>query len=336
MLRISILSSITLGLLAANVARADARDEDGYYQGKLAKQSITMEIGPDTSGTPAQYRYLRYGPSIAMDVADAAKGGVDLTEELRSGSAGGRFHGQLDDNGNLSGTWTSADHNKWIAFNFKRIADLSQYAVREPKFTVEYSVPQFTAKTPFYRAVNDLLTHQLKEDMNSTVADYRKSIQDADGDRLPWQNKTNVEVLHADDAMVSLLYTTDEYTGGAHGNYGYTAKTYVWQDGELVELAASDLVSPKSISKVTDMLIAELARRHASSAEDARTIKLDDEVINPTANGLMFTFAPYQVGSFAEGSYTVILPYSKLDGMIPSDSPVNRLVTKQVATTAMP
>ena len=336
MLRISILSSLAIGLLAADVARADARDEDGYYQGKLAKQSITMEIGPDASGTPAQYRYLRYGPSIALDVADASNGGVVLTEELRSGSSGGRFHGQLDSKGDLTGTWTSAERNRWIAFNFKRIADLSQYAVREPKFTVEYSVPQFRAKTPFYRAVNDLLSRQLKQEMNATVTDYRKSVQEPDNDASPWQNATNVEVLHADDAMVSLLYTTYEFAGGAHGNYAYAAKTYVWQDGELVELAASDLVSPKFLPKVTDMLIAELARRHATSAEDARTIKPDDQVINPTANGLMFTFAPYEVGSFAEGSYTVILPYSRLDGMIPADSPVNRLMAKQVATTAMP
>ena len=334
MRRAAIVCSLGLSVCFASFAKGDPSAEDGYYQGKLGKQAITMEIAGDSADAPAQYRYLRFGPPILLDM-DHTAGSVELTEEADGKKPGGQFSGHLDEKNALAGLWTSGDEKRSIEFSFKRISRLAQYQMREPNFSVEYSIPQFTAKSAFYAAVNQELAKRVKDEMNRTAARDRKAVQDPANGPFPWDETTNVEVLHADDSMVSLLFTKYEYAGGAHGVYEYTARTYIWQDGDVFELQASDLVSAEAMPKVTEMVIAELQRRKASWPQYARKVALKDEVINPTVGGLMFTFGPYEVGSYAQGSYSVIIPYSRLGDAIPEDSPVRRLIAEPVASAGV-
>jgi len=60
--------------------------------------------------------------------------------------------------------------------------------------------------------------------------------------------------------------------------------------------------------------------------EDVQSVKLSNLLINPTAEGLIFTFAPYAVDSLSAGSYTVMLPYKTIAKVVKVQSPLGRFL----------
>ncbi len=279
-------------------------------------------------GYDGQYRYVRFGQPVFLRDRTQPGGQIDLAEDGARGddSLKGHFRGTFDDDNTFTGNWTNADATKSYPFSLKRVDVIEKYSTTEPAYRVEASVPRFVAATPFYAALSAQLRRRARDEVRSQTAELRTETSDPDPGPLPFENTSSMEVLYADDTLVTLLREDYDYSGGAHGNYGFAAETFAWRGGKLVELHPSDLLSDDSTRPLARLIRADLRRQKAGWPEQAVLSKLDQMTVNPTADGLVFTFDPYEVSCFADGSYSVMIPYNQITACIPPASPLAHLM----------
>jgi len=315
---------------AATWAMADTSDLSGDYQGTINGHiRITMNLVHSTDGADdGQYRYVRFGQPVFLRDQTKPGGQIDLAEDGDRGgdSLEGHFRGTCDDDNNFAGIWTNSDGTKSYPFSLKRVDTIEKYSTSEPKYRVAASVPHFVADTPFYVALSAELRRRAREEVRSETAELRTDTSDPDSGPLPYVSTSSMELLYAADTLVSVLRQGYDYSGGAHGNYGFSAETFAWRGNKLIELHPSDLLYDDSAPQLASLIRADLKRQKASWPEQATLSKLDRMTMNPTADGLVFTFDPYEVDCFAAGSYSVMIPYSQISTCIPPQSPLAHLV----------
>lgn len=97
------------------------------------------------------------------------------------------------------------------------------------------------------------------------------------------------------------------YSGGAHGNYGVSYKTYDTLSNKLITF--SDFFDEDVYSSLEKLVKKDL---------NARSINLFGNDIYVTENiyftekGVMFVYNPYEIASYADGIITVFIPYEKI------------------------
>ncbi len=117
-----------------------------------------------------------------------------------------------------------------------------------------------------------------------------------------------VRVRRADSVVVSLLSFHNAYTGGAHGNYGFSGETYDTQTGKLLTL---------------DDVITDTSRLPALIEEKLKTDYADInfwsdmniEQLTPRwtldAHGITFYYDPYALASYGDGAQAVTLTFAE-------------------------
>ncbi|MBS0264116.1 MAG: DUF3298 domain-containing protein [Planctomycetes bacterium] len=142
-----------------------------------------------------------------------------------------------------------------------------------------------------------------------------------------WSCTDTWDVQYRDRRLVSLLCSSYQDTGGAHGNFRFDVLT-VWWNGQTVEQdQLADFFQPDTPWR--DALIAlcceDLQRQEASAATAVQKIPemLEQFTIRP--DGLHVHFPPYAVGCYAEGPYEVCLPFSRLSPYLCDTGPATAL-----------
>lgn len=145
-----------------------------------------------------------------------------------------------------------------------------------------------------------------------------------------YSSESSIEVLRADDRLLSFAETSYSFTGGAHGNSGISAKTLDSKIG--AELSLSDIISDKAALET--YLIEKLEEEYGS--QDMLFEGWEDQVRNEikelpyepsdgelretlnmqldfavTENGLRVYFDPYEIGPWALGTVIVDVPYAE-------------------------
>ena len=157
-----------------------------------------------------------------------------------------------------------------------------------------------------------------------------------------------VDFAYVTPNAVSLVQSYWEFTGGVHGNGGYDGKCFVEDQGSVRRLKLEDLFDPNSdwkkrlvkhcvsglrcqeVSFITDELVQnpESATTSPDSFCDLKQFSTDDLTsftLSPA--GLRFYFSPYHVGSYADGVFTVGVPYYVIRDCIPAESPARLFMT---------
>jgi hypothetical protein len=115
-------------------------------------------------------------------------------------------------------------------------------------------------------------------------------------------------------ALSGLVYS---YTGGAHGNTGYTAKIWDKQANKAISFAALFTDWAKARALLEPAYCKALADEQKARAGNPvnNCPKLADQQIVPwadlatTARQFRVLIGPYAAGSYAEGSYLITLPW---------------------------
>jgi hypothetical protein len=132
---------------------------------------------------------------------------------------------------------------------------------------------------------------------------------------------TTTEVLWWSPSVVSLLDWGSSYSGGAHTNLGFESHTWIrspdgqWRDADLADLFGKRGPWHRQI---VDAVTKDLIRQGAGEYIDA-----EHTVARPTAekllktwniagDGLVISFATYEVGSYSQGPFQVRVPWAKL------------------------
>ena len=142
----------------------------------------------------------------------------------------------------------------------------------------------------------------------------------------------DLDIVHATEKAVSLVETRWEYTGGAHGNSLIAGRNFVSSNGEVLQLKLDDLFDPASdwSYRMIKHCVLDLRSQGAShipetpidGVDDGGLLLIDDLAsFTMSPDGFRIYFGPYHVGSYAEGIYTVQIPYDIIRDCLTADSP---------------
>jgi hypothetical protein len=146
----------------------------------------------------------------------------------------------------------------------------------------------------------------------------------------------NVE--YADDEMISVSFLEGTFSGGVHPNYNYFTITYDLKNGREVKLAELFKPGAKYLQAVSAYATKDLQSRKMPDSDESLGLAQDifADGAKPTAanyqrwnltkKGLLFTFDPYQVGPYAAGPQTVIVPYAKLKEIAKADGALMKMM----------
>ena len=123
-------------------------------------------------------------------------------------------------------------------------------------------------------------------------------------------------VCYRDHDLLSILTTTEEYTGGAHGLQTSEALTIDFSRHTLV--TPDLLFKEESLGQVNDLILKELLRQNnVSTGEELEELGFFNfEEAKATANllltqdGVSFIYNPYEIAAYFVGTVRVTLPYS--------------------------
>lgn len=184
-----------------------------------------------------------------------------------------------------------------------------------------------------YEALSDAVAgwneEQVEEFWESCEEFYGYAAEEAayaewDADSYYYSVWREAELCRVDESVLSLTILSYAYTGGAHGNSGYTGVTFDAQSGEI--LALSDILADEDgfQSAAQQWIVEKLAAEHGDELfEDyAETVEAMWET-EPDwyldAEGITFVFDPYEVGPYAMGAAFVCCPYDEFDTYMKED-----------------
>lgn len=136
-----------------------------------------------------------------------------------------------------------------VAANVYAFASSVEVKTKESKYTTKYFKAKI--KTPviigmtnkkFEKEINSKINTQIETYKNEILSLSKKYYEEAQKENFkmkPYIISTNYDVKKLDDSILSILIHFYEYTGGAHGNYFYTAYNIDLQKG--LELSLSSL-----------------------------------------------------------------------------------------------
>lgn len=326
----------------------------GYYVGRIGtKLPVQMELLTDGAEVSGRYYYEAYGVWIplkgklaggVMKLSEyapegAGQGGTDAAHGVQAweysegarciGTFTGPFTGS--GGGSWNGTWRSADGKRSLPFTLHRVAEFVRSEKHADRYTLSALYPRFIGQFPAAGQINAAIQDEVRKKqagMESMIKDSPPlDSPKAKEYRYPWEQDLVWHVSYYSADLVSLYGMVFEYTGGAHPNTDYYSLNFWTKDGNAVPFGLSRLFKAGSayLSMLSRHTIASLRKQGASSitsglvtrftADDLKTF-----VLSPVS--ITFIFSPYAVGSYAEGSYTVTIPYSVLRDDIDPAGPI--------------
>lgn len=139
---------------------------------------------------------------------------------------------------------------------------------------------------------------------------------------------TEYKITHGDAGLLSVLFTVGFYVAGAaHPNqYAVTLNLDV-ANGKV--LALSDLFNPGSdyLKAVSDYCLADLKKQDRLEWDTGALPKAENyRSWNITQDGLLISFDPYQVTSYAMGPQSVTIPFTALKEILNRTGPLAPLL----------
>jgi hypothetical protein len=139
------------------------------------------------------------------------------------------------------------------------------------------------------------------------------------------------------DDIVSLWQSTYRYTGGVHGNSGMDGANYWKIDGRPVRFTLHEIFRPDSnaVQKLATYCFESLRRQGAQfivapPRPEFRVSSINGRDLSGSFlinhGGLIFHFDHNSVGPYADGPYTVYVPWSEVQDQLRPDTPVAKLV----------
>ncbi|MCK6557767.1 DUF3298 domain-containing protein [candidate division KSB1 bacterium] len=306
----------------------------GYYTGTLGGRfAIQMDLTIDSSAAiTGNYFYETVGERLNLQ---GRLGTPTLLEELDSGdNVTGRFAGSLaPPYASFEGNWTSADGTKSLPFTLLRVAEYHFYSTEDELIQAEAAFPRFAGRTPAWRQLNSKLHTQAMVAHGQFVHDSDEMLAAEElyaGMRCGYSH--DCSIMYYSDDLISLLITEWSFTGGAHGNTSYAAENYWRQADRFQPLALADLFLPQAdYAAALARLCAQSLRAQGAAWVQQGEIKTfsgeDLQVFNVMPRALVFTFAPYAVGPYAQGTFHVRVPYRQLDEVLDPAGPLKRLLS---------
>lgn len=248
-------------------------------------------------------------PFWYVHVEGGTDGTLTLTEHFHEDS----FLGATAYNWERTFTIEGELFNAPIFADLTRVADQRTNVIAHDWFYSSSSYPQLNIATPGAARMNariDTLYGVLP-----MMADYEEYFAEAEPMRSPFETERSTILIGAAGPFVQLFSVTNVNMGGAHPNaYGETTLLYLADDGvETFDITQLFYADTNWLAELGQFVQAALIEQGASwpgeeGAEEPFTAEeLGKFMLTP--EGFVVYFDAYEVGPYASGSYSVVVPY---------------------------
>ncbi len=335
-----------------NTIAPQTRFFKGSIGSSLDLQMKLVRTGDQLAGS---YFYQKIGTRINLRGNVDKDGNLTLEEFDPAGKQTGVFKGiwQVSkDDGlvSLAGNWSKPlnekGSDKLTAFSvheepivFTGDAELVSKQIKESNKKLMYEIsaqyPQLTGgNNPNFEKFNQAA----RSAVTQKVAVFKKALVPQEGEEPPPEGSMGsdlsigYEVLLAQDDLVSVEFDVGSYyQGAAHPNSYTEVINFDLKNGKALKL--SDLFKPgaRYLQAIATYSIADLKKQSKE-----KNLGLIDEQIDEgagataknykswtiTRKGLHINFDAYQVGPYAAGPQSVLVPYSALKDLVQPEGPI--------------
>ncbi len=189
---------------------------------------------------------------------------------------------------------------------------------------------EYKQKYPNIQPTIDDLNFNWKNGVTSALSEYGFYRLDSGEDiDTPYASEVTVDILRADDTMLTIMASSYDYAGGAHPMHGDRSDSIDVTTGKLLSLKdvlKDDESAPQAIM---DELYAaypqgvEEFESYAFVADGETTVDqyrhmLEDNTYTWSirTEGLRIYFSPYEVASYAAGYLEALLPFDKYPDLV--------------------
>ena len=329
-------------------------DQTRIFRGEIGDQNkVEMRLVRAGSRLSGTYAYEKVGANLNLNGTIDAKGNFTLQESDGSGKQTGVFKGEWKEpeseaGAMLEGSWTKADGSGELSFylieqhiNFsgglKLVARQIKEDNKKKRYTMAVEYPQIEGAASasverFNKEVSGFVTAEINEWKATAGRDPNE-----DGGSIGGDDDLTVryDVMLATNDLASIVFFGSVYNHGTpHPNSYSKVINYDLKNNHPLKLA--DLFQPNSnyLATISSYSINDLKRKSKKAGPNGSL--LDDENIeegasakednyrswNITPKGLLVTFDAYQVGPYAAGPQTVVIPYAALKAIINPEGPL--------------
>lgn len=330
-------SSLTILTFLLFTALVNAQDKDEtkyYYIGKIGdEQALQMELSLEDAELRGSYYNDKTGIPLPLS------GEVDTNDSkisLYTKSGNRKFNGEFSPiNGGLGtyieGAYSEQDGSIKIPFKLTKVANYEFILIKQgANVETAWSYPKLISKNEVIQKISP----KIRDRMKPEIEEFQKNAKEgfmADAISHGWQFNYNYTIEYYSEKLISFTGQVYSYTGGAHGNTYYVSSNYWISDGESKLLKLSELFKKDSdyLKVLSDYCINDLRKRGAGWVVSGDIKSFKEDEIGPFAlspRGIQFAFAPYAVGSYAEGAYFVTIDYGHLQKVINPEGPLSQFV----------
>lgn len=198
--------------------------------------------------------------------------------------------------------------------------------ISEPGFTVDVRYPLALGLGPQVdQAFNMASRNHVRTVVKTFEQNARQSIKDADGSRGDLTQSLNLdfETKHLSDRLLAILVSGSEFNGGAHPNPIFYTLLVNPKTGRKVDVASLFAAKSNYLSELSRLTAAELKPRikdlntEEKWVREGTAAKAENfQIMWPGHDGLYILFPPYAVAPYSSGAPHVVIPYSKLEGLL--------------------
>ncbi|MCU1264227.1 MAG: yjeA [Acidobacteria bacterium] len=332
-----------------------------FFKGSIGSRlGLQMKLTRDGERLTGNYSYQKVGTKIDLKGTIDKDGNLTLEELDTGGKQTGLFKGNWltdKDTGLISvvGNWAKPNSEKKTAFSlheesieFSGGVELAAKQIKETNKKLHYQIeadyPQAAGAVDnrfekFNQEARNLVTRQVSEFKKQMVGDAKDVATEPipaveDKSSVPGSTlEIGYNIALAKDDLISIQFDLGSYSSGAaHPNSSSAVLNYDVKAGKVLKLA--DLFNPgaKYLATLSSYCIRDLKKQKDKLPDDAQ---IDSGAAAQSKNyqswtitkkGLEITFDAYQVGSYAAGPQSVVVPYSALKEIIRSDGPLAQFV----------
>jgi hypothetical protein len=204
-----------------------------------------------------------------------------------------------------------------------RSAEQLRISQTGPSIEIEAALPVLPGIGPAAAAGEAAIAERLLAEISDFRDDYARLLDAGDGHvGPPWAFQAGYEQLYQAPGFWSVDMQVYFYTGGAHGGEQNLPLVIARDDGALMPPEALFLAGSDWLTALSDYCYRELAQKDYVRDDDAWLREgtapnaENYQALLPQEDGLHVIFGQYQIGPYAIGMHTVVVPYDAISALL--------------------
>ena len=335
------------------------KDSQSHFTGILGRSiAVQMDLTIRGDSVSGSYYYEKVGKLLNLSGSISQDGRITIDEVDENDKKTGTFKGQFArSQEKFEGTWSSTDQKTHFPFRLSKVAEyVSLTKNKEGCWSTEsadkqeqgdcslsFEYPRFLSTSPGLHQINNVIEKRITDEFNEfsrrqSEKEEERNRADVRTDKgTEWYDAYGYTIEYYGPELISLLVTHGWYAGGIHSNIDYKSANFSITGGKAVSLKLADLFLPQAtyVDVLSDYCIEDLRKQEAGHVKRDDILRLNEDdlsVLSILPSGIKFSFQPYAVGPYSEGSYFVIVPYQALRKIIQPNGPLRRFLALMPAS----